>query len=246
MGKTEVLNTIDEQIDILTETIHSKDLQEQFRGNFWNLVQTIIFKDPEAAAESGLSSAQILFHMPTAMFWTKMERYLKGTFVGGFEDQIKFSMKFSEDNESYKDFVKKQINLINNIESDNKVDYLANLTRCFFLFDMDIPLYFRLARFIENCTSDELNFLRDIKYDTWLENNAIVSMLILQGLIVQEQDEKHNTHYVLSSFGGLLKKCALNFGKESCLIESSLRYNDIAGIPQMEPISFEEIEGIPD
>lgn len=30
MGKTEVLNTIDEQIDILTEIIHSKDLQEHF------------------------------------------------------------------------------------------------------------------------------------------------------------------------------------------------------------------------
>ena len=30
MGKTEALNTIDEQIDILTETIHSKDLQEHF------------------------------------------------------------------------------------------------------------------------------------------------------------------------------------------------------------------------
>ena len=84
MGKTEVLNTIDEQIDILTETIHSKDLQENFRGNFWNLIQAIIFKDPEAAVESGLSSMQILFHMPTAMFWTKMERYLKGTF-GKFE-----------------------------------------------------------------------------------------------------------------------------------------------------------------
>ena len=33
MGKTEALNTIDEQIDILTETIHSKDLQEHFLEN---------------------------------------------------------------------------------------------------------------------------------------------------------------------------------------------------------------------
>ena len=30
MGKTEVLNTIDEQIDILTEIIHSKEIQEHF------------------------------------------------------------------------------------------------------------------------------------------------------------------------------------------------------------------------
>lgn len=243
MYKKDVLNTVNEQVDILTDAIQSEKLQNYFHDGIWNLIKLILFKDPAAAVEMGMDVKSILFHMPTAMFWAKMERYLKGTFCS-YEDQIKLSAKFSEDNKGYKEFVKKHINLINSIELDDKVDYLSNLTRCFFLFDMDVPLYFRLTRFIENCTSDELEFLRDLTYDARLENNAVVSILIIQGLIIQEQDEQNHTHYVLSSFGRLLKKCALNFREDGCVINGSLKYKDIAGIPQMEPVASEDIDDL--
>lgn len=241
MDRVKMLNTIEEQVDILAETIQKKELQEYIHGEFLSLIQAVIFKKKQVAVEMGLDAMQILFHMPTAMFWAKMERYLRGSFLS-FEDQIKFSMKFSEDNENYKNFVKKQINLINNIEADSKVDYLANLTRCFFLFDMDVPLYFRLARIIENCTSEELDFLRDVKLDAMMENNAMVSMLIIQGIIVQTQNENDNTRYMISSFGELLKKCSLNFESEGWDFDGSLRYKEINGIPQIEPISIEDVD----
>ena len=63
-------------------------------------------------------------------------------------------------------------------------------------------------------------------------------MLIMQGLISQEYDKENNTYYVLSIFGKLIKKCALNLEDDDNKIDIPLIYNEIEGIPQVEPIKF--------
>ena len=41
------------------------------------------------------------------------------------------SSKFTKDNSDYLKFVKRQIHLIDKMDADEKIDYYANLTRCF-------------------------------------------------------------------------------------------------------------------
>jgi hypothetical protein len=235
-------NDINSQANILANIIESRDLKNMTSTGMDELIKALVFKDPSTATETLLN---LILNIPSAIFWSKMERFLRGTFFS-FEEQVKFAEKFNKDNTKYVDFVKKQICIINIIESDGKIDYLANLTRCFFLYSMDIPLYFRLVKIIQNCTTEELDFLRSINPEQSFKNNAMISMLIMQGLIVQKQDETKHICYGISVFGKLIKACSLNFGDEGYEITTSLEYDSVEGIPQLEPIISDEIDEILD
>lgn len=237
------MQNIDSQYNAIVHIIETEDLKKYSQGGIEALIKAIVFNDKASQYDVATEVKNILFHMPTAIFWGKMRRYLYGSFRD-FNDQVKFASKFNKDNKKMVAFVKKQINIINVLESDYKVDYYANLTRCYFLCGMDDALYFRLAKIIQNCTSEELNYVRDTHYIDIFQNNALISMLIMQGLISQEYDKENNTYYVLSIFGKLIKKCALNLEDEDNKIDIPLIYDKIEGIPQMEPIKFSAIDGM--
>ncbi|MBO4456694.1 MAG: hypothetical protein J5802_03165 [Butyrivibrio sp.] len=234
---------IDSQYNTIAHIIETEDLKEYAEGGIEAFIKAMVFNDKALQYDVAVEIKNIMFHMPTAIFWGKMRRYLYGTFRN-FSDQVKFASKFNKDNKKYVAFVKKQINLINILESDYKVDYYANLTRCYFLCGMDDALYFRLAKIIQNCTSEELDYVRDAHYYDVFQNNALISMLIMQGLISQEYDKDNNTYYVLSIFGKLLKKCSLNLEDEDNKIDIPMIYSEVEGIPQMEPIKFSAIDGM--
>ena len=145
---------------------------------------------------------RLLVHMPTALFWDKMRRFMYGTFRCR-EDQVKLVEKFKKCSDKYYDFVKKQVALVDSMDEDEKIDYFAQLTRCFLLCEIDSALYFKLVYFIKNCTVDELKYLAALRSDERLDNNLWVSVLSLQGLFVQEQDSIGKTWYVLSDVGKL-------------------------------------------
>ena len=75
------------------------------------------------------------------------------------------SSKFTKDNSDYLKFVKRQIHLIDKMDADEKIDYYANLTRCFLLSDMDLALYYKLANFISICIPEELFYIQNFDYD---------------------------------------------------------------------------------
>ena len=72
--------------------------------------------------------------------------------------------KFNRRNKDYNDFVKRQIHLINEINDDKKVDYFAQLTRCYLLYEMEDALFYKLARFITLCTPEELEYIDSFDY----------------------------------------------------------------------------------
>lgn len=73
-------NVIDGQIKALAEIIKNDDLREYTGDAFWNLVQAVISQDPMSGALAAKDVKQIIFHMPTVIFWNKMKRYFCGTF----------------------------------------------------------------------------------------------------------------------------------------------------------------------
>lgn len=202
---------LNKQIEALTTILTNDDLQNYAGDGFWNLIQAVITEDPFSALSAGKDIKELIFHMPTALFWGKMKRFLTGTFHS-FEDQIKMAQKFNEDNKEYASFVKRQIHLINALDDDLKIDYFAELTRCFLSTDLDSTLYFKLCKFLSTCTPEELFFLEKCKYDFKGKNNAIISSLFQYGLFTQiEEDETSETFYVLSDFAKALKQNSLNF-----------------------------------
>lgn len=148
----------DEQVNTLATIIQNEDLKKYAGNAFWNLVSTVISKNPVTGVRSIKDVEQLVFHIPTAIFWNKMERFLNGTYKN-LNEQVKMASRFNNDNAKYTKFVKKQVYIIDKLDDDRKVDYFALLTRCMLLQELDIALYFKLAHIINQCTSFELEYV---------------------------------------------------------------------------------------
>ena len=126
-------------------------------------------------------------------------------------DHIKLAEKFYDDNPKYEAFVKKQMNLINQLNDDQKIDYFACLTRSYIYTELEENLYLKLARFLTECTPGELQFLADMRYDVRLDNTMMAASLYQYGLLMLEEQTDGKSKYVLSDFGKSLKQNSLNF-----------------------------------
>lgn len=206
------------------------------------MIQAVVSSDPFSAIAAGKNIKELVFHMPTILFWDKMKRYLMGTF-SCYNDQVKMSKKFHNSNSEYSVFVKKQIHLVNEIDDDKKIDYFAALTRCFLLTDLEENLFFKLSKFIMICTPEELDFLYKIPYKYHSKNNIFVSSLYQYGLFVQDETIDGVT-YILSGFGKALKQNSLNF---ECGLNGELRITSYTQIPPLsiaEAIPVTEVQKI--
>ena len=154
------------------------------------------------------------------------------------------SAKFTNDNSDYEAFVKKQIHLINEMNDDKKIDYFAMLTRCYLLFEMEDALYYKLARFINICTPEELEYIKAFDFNRKSKLNVIISSLYQYGLFDQIEKEHGGVDYELSSFAKALKSNSLNFSEELNGTTSILSYNQISPLKIAEPATWEDIESI--
>ncbi len=233
----------DNQVKALTAILKDKDIKEYAGDAFWNIIKAVVLGDIGALVDAATDVKDILFHTPTVLFWDKMRRYLFGTYED-YEDQIKMSMKFSEDNSEYEAFVKRQIHLINEMNDDRKIDYFAMLTRCFLLTDMESALFYKLARFLSICTPEELEYIRAYDYDRKSSIDVMISSLYQYGLFDQAEGEQGGVNYVLSGFARALKADCLNFDEGMNGRERILSYAQLTPLNIAEPPTWEDIERI--
>ena len=226
---------LDNQVRTLQTILSNEDLQDYAGDGFWNLIQTVVTSDPFSAMVAIKDIKDLIFHMPTILFWDKMKQYLLGTFHNR-ENQAKMARKFdSGENGTYHEFVKRQIHLVNSLDDDMKIDFFATLTRSFLLTELEQALFFKLSKFISICTTDELLFLKHCSPDFRSDNSVIVSSLYQYGLFVQETDDEADiTYYKLSGFALALKQNSLNFNDG---LNGATR---IEGYGQMIPLSIPE------
>lgn len=145
-----VMNNFLEKIAVF---LKSRDLKE-FRGDlFGNIFKSVVLKDVEAAGDIAVDTKQFIYQMPNILFWDKMERFIYGVYHN-YEEQVKMAQRFSD--EKYVEFTKRQMQLVNSINDDKKIDYFANLTRAFLFECIDMGLYFKLSEILSRCTREEL------------------------------------------------------------------------------------------
>lgn len=236
---------LDNQIQTLTRILRDEDIQNYAGEGFWNLIQAVVMSDPFAGISSIKNIRDLIFHLPTVLFWDKMKRYLLGTFHD-YESQVKMAQKFNNDNTQYAAFVKRQIHTIQSIDDDLKIDFYAALTRCFLLTDMDQTLFFKLSKFITSCTVEELQFLQGLPYDYFADNSAMISMLYQSGLFMHDEkpDGSEETCYVLSDFAKALKENCLNFDDERYVSDRLTHYHQLAPLNIAEFASKADMDEI--
>ena len=139
---------------------------------------------------------------------------------------------------------KKPIHLINEMNDDGKIDYFAMLTRCYLLNEMEEALYYKLARFINICIPEELEYIKDFDYNRKSKLNTIISSLYQYGLFDQDEKEHGGVDYVLSSFAKALKSNSLNFDEGLNCTDRILSYSQMSPLKIAEPATWEDIGNI--
>ncbi len=193
--------------DNLVNILKNEDLQKYKDEGFENLIEVIYGGDIPSGIAALKSAKDYLFHIPTALFWDKMKRFLYGTYHD-FEDQVKMASRFNNDYSKYREFTKKQMNVISQIEDEKKIDFFANLTRCVMLELISLSQYNRMTKSLLDCTSDELEFIHNnighkVKY------NIDVYFLKMAGLV--EQDINNDPeYYIFTEYAKTLNTYALS------------------------------------
>lgn len=231
------------QVTALTTILKDNDIQEYAGDAFWNIIKAVSLGDVGALLDTASDVKNLLFHAPTVLFWDKMQRYMFGTFRN-YVEQVKMAGKFNYDNGDYEKFVKKQIHLINEINDDKKVDYFAQLTRCYLLTEMEDALFYKLARFLTLCTPEELDYISSFGYEETTVLTAMVSSLYQYGLFDQQEKEYGGVDYTLSGFAKALKSNSLNFDEGTAGRARILSYEQIAPLSISEPMTFEDLDEV--
>lgn len=226
---------IEKQIAALTTILKDRDIHEYAGDAFLNIVKAVSLGDVGALLDSSVDIKNLLFHTPTILFWDKMQRYMFGTFRD-YTEQVKMAGKFNEDNKDYEKFVKRQIYLINEINDDKKVDYFAQLTRCYLLTEMENALYYKLAKFLVMCTPEELDYIASFGYEETTNLTVMVSSLYQYGLFEQQEKQHGGVDYVLSGFAKALKYNSLNFNEGISGRNRIVSYSQIAPLSISEPM----------
>lgn len=199
-----------EIIETIKEVIKSEDLLSSTEDIFFDLIERIA-SNSYVGIKEGISIKNWLFNLPNYIFWSKMNRYLHGTFKN-YEEQIKMASRFKDNENEFDSFVMFVIDKISKVDNNEKIDYLANLTRCLLIYNLDVALFKRLWKTIDDCTIDELMLIKDTNESIEYENSFIVSILTSIGIFIQTENGRK---YKLSSLGKELKNCSLNFNDNS-------------------------------
>lgn len=234
---------LEKQLEALTTILKDKDIHEYAGDAFWGIIKAVSLGDVGALIDSGGDIKNLLFYTPTILFWDKMQRYMFGTFRD-YAEQVKMAGKFSEDNKDYERFVKRQIHLINEIDDDKKVDYFAQLTRCYLLTEMDNALYYKLAKFLIMCTPEELDYIASFDYEGTTQLTVMVSSLYQYGLFEQQEKQHGGVSYALSGFAKALKYNGLNFNEGTSGEKRMVSYSQIAPLSISEPMTWEDINNV--
>lgn len=234
---------LEKQVTALTTILKDNDIQKYADDTFWNIIKAVSLGDVGALLDTASDVKNLLFHAPTVLFWDKMKRYMFGTFRN-YDEQLKMAAKFNDDNVDYEKFVKKQIHLINEINDDKKVDYFAQLTRCYLLTEMEDALFYKLARFLTLCTPEELDYISSFGYEETTVLTAMVSSLYQYGLFDQQEKENGGVDYTLSGFAKALKSNSLNFDEGTAGRARILSYEQIAPLSISEPMTLEDFEEV--
>ena len=199
---------LEDQIQALGAIWRDPGSRELVRDGAFSLMKLVLFDDIGSGAD--LVRTVLKFHTPTVLYWDKMWRYMNGVFRDP-ADQVKMAEKFEPYEPQYQAFVKRQMNMINEMNDDQKIDYFAMLTRSFLYSDMEQSLYLKLAKFLSMCTPGELEFLQGVNYEDKIANSMMSASLYQYGLLMLEYQQDGRALFVLSDFGKALKQNSLNF-----------------------------------
>ena len=101
-----------------------------------------ILGDPVSIGKILLALAKSPFFIREQLFWMKMEAFLNGVYLSE-KDKANLRSKIWRDGE-HGDNPYRLVECIDRAETQQKISYLINATRCLLSDYIDLPMYFRI------------------------------------------------------------------------------------------------------
>lgn len=198
------------------ELVRRDEIKDMSKDLLSDLVSGLL-GDPVAIARAMKAIVSSPFFIREQLFWQNFERFLNG-----IDDCKKgFSEKISED-DNKEENAKRIIRIIDDLDTDNKVDYIINATIALCKDKLSLDEYFRVCRAIENCYISDLKFVKLSYDDSKLYPDSItVQDLTSNGLMDQviygggSSDDNYipDTH-MFTELAYMVYKYAIIYGEE--------------------------------
>lgn len=193
--------------------LRDQAIQDLAKDGALNLFKAIILKDIPAAIKATWNIKDIMFSIPDIIYADKMYRFLTNAFKD-YEQQIKFAELFNKDDKKYKETVKKQLQILEKIDFDEKVDWFANLTKAVCLELINVDKYLKLSSALTMIFSDDLLFLKKLYKSKEKDENSTLSTLYAYNLVNKRTPNtvgSISSKFSISDDGIEMLRCGIDF-----------------------------------
>ena len=207
-----------------------------------------ILGDPVSVGKVLLALAKSPLFIREQLFWMKMENFLNGVYLSE-EDKANLRSKIWRDGE-YGDNPYRLVECIDRAETQQKISYLINATRCLLSDYIDLPMYFRICHTITQTLDEDLSFLSERINESDLPYSSYVQGLLTAGLMYQSViDANGEQKYSFTPLAEHIDRYAVSYNNikryptTMCYTATiSVPQPKLSGIPEWEEISNQDIE----
>ena len=176
--------------------------------DFLSDVVDAVLGSPVAVGKIIKTLVQSPFFLKDQLFWAKIELFLNGVILSE-NDRGKLSAKLTEDG-SNSENARRLVDCIDRADTNRKIRYLINATRCLLTDFIDRTTYFRICRAVTNTLDEDLLFLRNHISEKDLIYNDSVQGLYTSGLMYWSAVGE-DPRYSFTSIARLVDRYALSY-----------------------------------
>ena len=233
----------------IKELISQGDIKEASTNMLEDTINAML-GDPVSAGKIMIAIAKSPFFIREQLFWTKMKAFLNGVYLSE-DDCAKLCAKLTENGEKQDNAIR-LVESIDRAETNRKIRYLINATRCLLTDFIDRPTYFRICHAVTYTLEEDLTFLGEHINETDFLYSTYVQGLLTSGLMYQSViDANDEQKYSFTPLAKIVDGYAVSYENvERYPNPIPLPHNfdapqpKLPGMIEYEPISNEEISDL--
>ncbi len=193
--------------------INDANIKEISKKSVLDFANMVVNNDPISLVEFIDDTRKLLWQIPNAVFWDKMYCFMIGTY-SDYECQVKMCEKFQVDNKKAKEFIKKQIQIIEKFDFDCKVVWFSNLTRAFLLEFINEQEYFKLSFALRTISAEDIEYIKSLVNLKGVSENGVLNLFYQHSLVNKHTPNtcgSISSEYNISELGAKFVKYGIDF-----------------------------------
>lgn len=209
----------------ITTLIKSDELNNEVK-EIIGIFLEMIFEEAPIPIKLISGTLNVVTTLREKLLLSKFRMFIEGVFINP-TDRIKISELFDCEQDQL-EYVQILIKTLDDVETQEKVTYLINLTRALLIGIIeDKNDYYRMFNCVRTVLEQDLKYLSSNIESDMLLNNVHVDFLFQAGLMYKSYDSgtigADVDHYSFTALAKMLNECALNFNEDLGISPTCIR-----------------------